>query len=334
MLHWLGRVTSAAGLLLAIGACGSAESKVGTESGGSAGARAGAAGAAGIGGTDTAASGAGGADTAGGASGGSSGANGGGSGGTLVGAHCSTAKPFGTPQAISELNTAEHEAGARLTSDELSITYLCVAANVNQVCLAQRSNRKAAFGKPTVLIARMGGVPWISDDLLTLFYEDTLKNSGVSRTQRATLQEPFAETGFSPYFKDYGDPFVVGGQNGRLYLSAVHSGGFAVMKLKDWEPGDPQLVPSAGHGADARPALTPDELTLYFGSSPRAGTGRKEDIWVQERPSVNDPFNAAVNVGELNTQPQNFPSWVSPDGCRLYFDAGTFPRDLYVAERN
>ena len=329
-MHGLGRVTSAAALLLAVGACGSAERKAGTESGGSAGAPAGAAGTAGTGDTDTAASGAGGDDAKGGASGGASG----GSGGSAVGVRCSTAQPFGTPHPISELNTTEHEAGARLTSDELSIVYFCVAANVDQVCLAQRANRKAAFGKRTVLIAQTGGVPWISDDLLTLFYEDSFKNSGVSITQRATTQEPFAETGFSPYFKDYGDPFVVGGQNGRLYLSQVGGAGLVVMTLGDWAPRNPQPVLGAANGNYARPALTPDELTLYFGGSPGTGTARKEDIWVQKRPSMDVPFGKPVNVGELNTQSENFPSWISPDGCRLYFDAGTFPRDLYVAERN
>jgi hypothetical protein len=43
-------------------------------------------------------------------------------------------------------------------------------------------------------------------------------------------------------------------------------------------------------------------------------------------------------VTELNTAAQEWPTWVSPDGCRLYFsrrpgEGGADNYDLYVAER-
>ena len=337
MTYGMGRAMGTAACALVLCACGSSDGKAGA-SGGGAGTSAGAPDSAGSAGMSAGAGGkglttAGGSASGGVEAGGAADALGGGGSGGTVGKHCTTAQPFGAPQPLMELNTAEHEAGARLTSDELTVVYLCAAGEVNKICLAQRASPSAAFGKPTVIVTLNGGVPWISDDLLTLFYEDTLKNSGISRTQRTSSQAAFPETGFDPAWASYGDPYVVGGANGRLYLSEGTLGDFDFAPLTAWEPGSPQPVPRTGR-AGARPTLTPDELTLYFVSSPPTASKRSEDIWVQQRPSLNDPFGAAVNVTELNVADQNFPSWISPDGCRLYFDAGDFPRDLYFAERN
>ena len=279
-----------------------------------------------------------GAVTSGGTSGGASSSAGragdGGSVGGAVGSRCTTSQPFGKPHAIAELNTADHEAGARLTSDELSVVFLRQnGTDLDQVWLAQRKNRADAFGAPTPIVSPQGGVPWISDDALTLWYEDTL-GIGVHASHRPNLQASFPETPQIPTLLSYGDPYVVGGQNGHLYLALVSRGQVQVSKLNGWEPGEPEPLPGADVPRGVRPVVTSDELTLYLCSAPPAGSGRKDDIWVQQRATANEPFGAAINVAELNTSPFSFPSWISPDGCRLYFDAGDVTRDLYVAERN
>jgi hypothetical protein len=37
------------------------------------------------------------------------------------------------------------------------------------------------------------------------------------------------------------------------------------------------------------------------------------------RASRSDAWGTPVNVRELNTPGEDFPTWASPDGCRLYF---------------
>jgi hypothetical protein len=76
-------------------------------------------------------------------------------------------------------------------------------------------------------------------------------------------------------------------------------------------------------------------LVLYFFSDRLPSDGY--DIWVASRKSDVEPFAFHTNVTELNTEAQEWPTWVSPDGCRLYFSRRPGERgdnyDLYVAER-
>ena len=94
------------------------------------------------------------------------------------------------------------------------------------------------------------------------------------------------------------------------------------------------LVPgSLINGADDEsfPVVTPDELTLYFSSNRANGAGL-QDIYVARRASVSDNFGAPVNLAELNTGTNDFPTWISDDGCVLYLMSGTM-YDIYYATR-
>ena len=124
---------------------------------------------------------------------------------------------------------------------------------------------------------------------------------------------------------------MVGGENGHLYVS--RSDDFiGVCALNGFQPGAPM-----GNGAlGGRPVPTLDELTLYFViSTPLDTTNHSMETWVAVRKSVADSFNDSVSVKELNTHVYTYPGWISPDGCRLYLDAGdvTYRRVLYMAER-
>jgi Tol biopolymer transport system component len=87
------------------------------------------------------------------------------------------------------------------------------------------------------------------------------------------------------------------------------------------------------NGGAGLPVVTPDELTIYF-TSPAGGTG---DIYVAHRAAMTDPFGEPSIVSELDSSTTNEePSWVSADGCDLYFSsdrAGGSGYDLYVAHR-
>jgi Tol biopolymer transport system component len=66
------------------------------------------------------------------------------------------------------------------------------------------------------------------------------------------------------------------------------------------------------------PAISSDELTIYFASS-RSGNN---DIWRANRASTAQPFDTPTHVDELASPSQDFPSSISPDGCRIYFWSG------------
>jgi hypothetical protein len=54
-----------------------------------------------------------------------------------------------------------------------------------------------------------------------------------------------------------------------------------------------------------------------------------------KRASTTANFDPPVNVQELNTANEDWPDWLSPDRCRIYFErGGTSGRKIYVAERS
>ncbi|CAN5330148.1 hypothetical protein BH09MYX1_BH09MYX1_32190 [soil metagenome] len=87
-------------------------------------------------------------------------------------------------------------------------------------------------------------------------------------------------------------------------------------------------------GYEAAPAVTPDELLAYVGSSIAFGDGGSaEAIFVSARTTTADAWPKPILVTELASG-SSIPGWISPDRCRLYFssDRGGTP-DLFVAER-
>jgi len=87
---------------------------------------------------------------------------------------------------------------------------------------------------------------------------------------------------------------------------------------------------------DGSPVVTPDGLTIFFTSDrPDKSAHGSNDIWVASRRTVSDDFGMPTNVAELNTADDDAPSWVSPDGCRLYFDRQSVVtgHQTYIAER-
>ena len=80
--------------------------------------------------------------------------------------------------------------------------------------------------------------------------------------------------------------------------------------------------------------MTPDELTLFFGSARTGGTG-DIDIYEARRASVADGFGAPIELTGLNTTGPEGPNWISPDGCNLYFTRlePSVGYQLYVTSR-
>ena len=262
---------------------------------------------------------------------GSGGHAGAGEGGAGPVAPCTIKQPFGTPKPLAELNTAEYQAGPRLTPDELTIAYLSVLGSTSRLNIARRAKRSDAFGAPLIAIPSNAGMATISDDGLVVLMQND-ESGTVDISMRDSVDVAFQQ--LSPLLRKYGAPYVVGGANGWLYLGApllTQTAAMYVTRLTAWKPGIPVQIPSVTPVFGAGPVVTPDQLTLY-GSSYSDADDR--DIWVRERASATDPFGPPTYVTELNTPEDDFVGWISPDNCRLYFDSGTTQKhDLFVAER-
>lgn len=85
--------------------------------------------------------------------------------------------------------------------------------------------------------------------------------------------------------------------------------------------GRPELVNLAADSiVVAHPAISPDDLTLYFVSDMDGGQGGK-DIWKVTRKSKADSWSEPVNLGsEINTKGDEVFPYVHPDGT-LYFSS-------------
>ena len=88
---------------------------------------------------------------------------------------------------------------------------------------------------------------------------------------------------------------------------------------------------------DEHPAISKDELRLYF-SSDRPGGFGGIDIWVSRRASLEDPWEPPINLGpNINSGGIDFSPSLSTDGHLLFFSSnrpgGCGLGDLYVSHR-
>lgn len=83
---------------------------------------------------------------------------------------------------------------------------------------------------------------------------------------------------------------------------------------------------------DSYPVVTDDSKRMYFASQ-RSAVTRGYDIFVTTRPNATSPFTEPVLVQELSTLADEYPTWLSPDGCKMYMmrnsAAGAMNHDIF-----
>jgi WD40 repeat protein len=73
---------------------------------------------------------------------------------------------------------------------------------------------------------------------------------------------------------------------------------------------------------DDAPVVTPDERTIYFTSErPDPAAAGGQDIWMATRASTSGRFSPATNVTEVNSPDSDIPTFITADGCTLYFSS-------------
>ena len=89
-------------------------------------------------------------------------------------------------------------------------------------------------------------------------------------------------------------------------------------------------------GADGRPYLSRDGLTIYFHRAFWPDPARGHDLYCATRPDRFSPFSEPLPITELNTTYGEASPCISPDGLTIYFArkvSNDFHEDLYFATR-
>jgi hypothetical protein len=262
-----------------------------------------------------------------------------------AGAPCRLDAPFDMPTLVPGLDGVD-AFGPRLSADELECYFQTPSTGRVHIAVARRDRATGPFGAPTDLVGPLvsstanDGNPMLSVDGLSLYF----------------TSNRLAPTGFDLFVATRPTPTAVFGAAARIdavstavddsepYLSAD---GLELFFARNVTPGKSEIlrsVRSAGaFGApeavselntpddETLPVISLDKLTIYLGSN--RGGAAVADIYKATRPKASGPFSTPTIVSELVSTTEQRPSWISPDGCRLYYSRGHNPSRMYVASK-
>lgn len=255
-------------------------------------------------------------------------------------AECDLTKPFSSAVIMPGINQPDSEdEHASLTADELTIVFgttrLAPAGSVRHVFTSTRLARNATFPTPiqlgAVFSANGDTNPSISADGTLIVW-----NNGAAKIFMATRMS--AAEVFATPVQLSTDSLVspnLTGDSSAIYAADLGSGQFVRLPKAGATFGAPAAL--AGVTNDAVQEGSPmsrDDLSLYFATA-RTGTKMNLNVWVHARANTTAAYAAATEVTSLSSDSNEAPSWLSPDGCRMYltFSSGTGKRDIYLATR-
>lgn len=260
-----------------------------------------------------------------------------------AGPACDQSAPFGTPKPVGELNDpVEFDGTLRLLPDELGGYFWSRRGGGDgDLYFAERASVSSAFS-----IRLVQGVdtamseldPTVTSDGSILVFRRSGPGNDLYVATRSGPPDTFSmvtaiaivntandETQcFLPLDRDelyFQSPRTGGGD---VYLSTRTATSFSA----------PTLVAGIATASDeGDPVVTPDGLTIYFRSDRAAALGGY-NIYRATRAAVGDAFGNVQLVPNVNTAADDGPSWISPDGCRLYISSDVAgSNDIYVATR-
>jgi Tol biopolymer transport system component len=262
---------------------------------------------------------------------------------------CERGTPFptGAPVPIDGQYSVE---AARFTDDRsLAYLSLCPAAG-NPSCdlyLSQYSQMTGEFTQHS----KLSGVsaPTFYDSYPTVTLDGTylVFDSNRSGTFKLWLAEKVNGSFDQPLLTELAitgetqanEPYVLPG--GTLYFAAsIASGGaYDIYRANSPLPvlnGATVVGGLATPGGDQAPVVSADELEIIFASNRESPTEPgKLDIYAATRDDPSQPFSMPVPLPAVSQPAGNdWPVWLSPDGCDLYYISKVSGvSTLYVAQR-
>lgn len=237
---------------------------------------------------------------------------------------CKLGSPFAAPAPVAALNTGFIDFGAALSPDQLTVYFgsdrLSQGANV---FTASRADVGSPFGAiaPLASLNYAGADTWnvtLTADLKTAYlvtdqgaadnmYKATRASSLVAFNPPTKMPSPVVD-GRQPYVLPDGSA---------LYYSDPASKKIARTPLPTLAPQVVNLVVPVGKSYGI-PAVNANETIMYFAVW-NDGVFGSYDVWVTTRAKATDAWGAPSAVTEVNTAEFDAPSWVSVDGCTLYY---------------
>ncbi len=262
---------------------------------------------------------------------------------------CDVTKAFGAPTLVTVLVSGQ-DSVLRFTADEAMGFFLSArdgGVGGNDIWSTARSAGgafSAISDVPVINSASSENEPTISGDGKTIvFSSDQPGSQGLDLwvASRSTLIGTFSaptlvanvNTTFSeitPFLREDGQVLYL--TSDRTPTQGQSDIWRAVMSGSSF--GAPTHVDELGSaGNDGYPAVTPDDLVMYFSSS-RTPTLGGMDVWVTTRATASGPFGAPKAVPELSTASNDLVSFVSTDRCRVYLSSNVGGQyEIYLATR-
>ena len=298
----------------------------------------------------SAASGGSGTSGASGASGGPPDASGGslGVGDDAATSRCNRSRPFDAPRPLEGVNSPADETLGWMSPDGLTFYFGSLrSAQGADIYRASRNLVSDVFSMPVALPAPVNsagdeGDPKLSSNGLTLFFS---RGDDIYVATRPTAIADFTNVGpVSNVNSTAGDWVGSLSESGeRLYFQTTREGASKIYVAVLGTSGSFGMPTPVGElnstsSQDIAPTVTPDTLTIYFGSTrSAAGTKGAADIFVAHRSTTNDGFGAPAVVPELNSAINEAPSWVSADDCEIILTRRSTgvptERDYFIAAR-
>lgn len=258
---------------------------------------------------------------------------------------------FSSPTLVTELSGASVESDPTLTADMLEIFFVSTRTGNFDLWTSTRATVADAWAPPVQVIelesASAEGDPRIARDGLDIWFTsdrspsagglDIWTSSRPARGMAWSAPVPVPE--LNTAVPDEGP--AVERSELMMVLHSTRDGGGDIDLYSTTRPdraamwSTPARIAELDTGTDEATGFLADGgLILYF-SSTRAGGAGARDLYVAERPAIDQPFGIPAPIVELNTPIADSDPWVSSDQRVIFFARGngTTGDDIYMATR-
>lgn len=231
--------------------------------------------------------------------------------------------PFSSPTQVLGLPASD----MTFSQDELTAYFQMPGGGNTDIFQSARLDVNTSFGV-YVFIASTGYndyQPALASDGLSLYFHADLPSptlSDIYFSTRPSLSAQFGPAGPLVGLATTSMEYAPDISSYSLYFTSEASDGFAA---ETWRT--PRI--GAGFGSREKVAeinstgiennvtVREDDLAIFWASNRPGGLGGM-DIWMSVRSSIKEEWGPPENLSAVNTANNDYPQYISPDGCRLY----------------